>query len=55
MSPLYFSSLLFEYLGIILENVRGDGGKHGDIEEKAKTFLFCLYIFDLGTIMRFFR
>ena len=53
MSPLLFLLLLFKYFGIILGNVRRDGGRHNDIETKAKTFLFCLYIVDLGTITGF--
>jgi len=28
---------------------------NGDIEEKMKTFLFCLCIIDLDTIIRFFE
>jgi len=52
--PLYFISLLFKHLGIILRNIGEDGGRHGDIEEKAKTSLFCLYIVDLGTTTGFF-
>ena len=43
MPPLHFSLLLFEHLSIVLENVRGDGRRHSNTEEKAKTFLFCLY------------
>jgi len=55
ISLLYFIVLLFKHLGVILRNVRENGGKHGDIEEKVKTFLFCLYIVDLGTITGFFK
>ena len=53
MSPLYFLPLFFEHFSVVLGDVRGDGERHGDIEEKVKTFLFCLYIVDLGTIMGF--
>jgi len=38
----------------MLGDVGGSRGRHNDAEEKAKTFLFCLYIVDLGTIMEFF-
>jgi len=55
MLSLHFLLLLFEYLGIIQGNVRENGEKHSDTEEKAKTSLFCLYIVDLGIITGFFR
>ena len=54
MSSLYFSLLLFKYFSIILGDVRVNGGRHGNIEEKTKKNFF-LYIVDLGTIMGFFR
>ena len=53
MSPLYFLLLLFKHFGIILENVRGGGRKHDNTKAKAKTFLFHLYIINLGTIIGF--
>jgi len=45
--------LLFKHFSIILGNVGGSRGRHDDAKEKAKTFLFCLYIVNLGTIMGF--
>jgi len=51
----YISVLLFKHFGIILENIGEDRERHGDIEEKAKTSLFCLYIVNLGTVTGFFR
>ena len=51
---LHFMALLFKHLSVILEDVGGNGGRHGDTEEKVKTFLFCLYIVELGTITGFF-
>jgi len=36
-----------------LGNIGGDRGKHDNIEAKAKTFLFYLYIVDLSTITGF--
>ena len=47
--------LLFKYVGVMLGDIRGGGRRHDVIEEKAKIFLFCLYIVDLGTIMEFFE
>ena len=47
-------ALLFKHLGVILGDVERNREKHGDTEEKMKTFLFCLYIVDLGTIIGFF-
>ena len=55
MLSLHFPVLLFKHVSIVLEDVGEDGGRHDDVEEKAKTFLFCLYIVNLGTIMEFFR
>jgi len=34
---LLFLPLLFKYLGVVLGDVRVNGGRHGDIEEKAKS------------------
>jgi len=51
---LYFLLLLFKHLGVILKNIGENEKRHSDIEEKAKTFLFCLCIVNLGTIMGFF-
>jgi len=45
--------LLFKHFSIMLGNVGGGRGRHDDAEEKVKTFLFCLCIVDLGTIMGF--
>ena len=47
------SLLLFKHFSIILGNVGRGRGRYDDIEAKAKTFLFCLYIVDLDTIMEF--
>jgi len=55
MSSLYFAVLLFEHLSVVLEDVGRNGGRHSNIEEKTKTFLFYLYIVDLDTIMGFFK
>ena len=52
---LYFIALLFKHLDVILRDIRENREKHGDIEEKVKTFLFCLCIIDFGTIIEFFR
>ena len=52
---LFLISLLyFKHFGIILGDVGGNRRRHSNIEEKAKTFLFCLCIVDLGAIMEFF-
>jgi len=53
MLLLHFTALLFEYFSVVLENVEGGRRRYDDIEEKAKSFLFCLYIVDLGTIIEF--
>jgi len=53
MSLLHFLLLFFEHFGVILEDVRENGRRHGDIEKKAKKFLFHLYIVNLGTITGF--
>jgi len=53
MSLLHLLPLLFKHTGVVLRNVRGGGGRHSDIKAKVKTFLFCLYIVDLGTITGF--
>jgi len=50
MSLLHFLPLFFN---IILGDVGENEERHGNIEEKAKTFLFCLCIVDLGTITGF--
>jgi len=55
MPFLHFIVLLFKYFSIVLGDVGENGRKYGDTEEKAKTFLFCLCIVNLGTIMEFFR
>jgi len=47
--------LLFEHISIMLGDVRRSRKRYDDAEEKAKTFLFCLYIVNLGTITGFFR
>jgi len=51
MSPLYLLVLLFQHIGIILENIKGNKKRYDNIEERQKIFLFCLYIVDLGTII----
>jgi len=53
MSLLHFLPLFFKHFSIILGDVGGNGERYSDTEEKAKTFLFCLYIVDLGTITEF--
>ena len=53
MSPLHFLPLLFKHFSVILGNVRGGRKRYDNIETKVKTFLFRLYIVDLGTIMEF--
>jgi len=45
--------LLLEHFSIVLRNVREGGKRHNDTETRAKNFLFCLCIVDLGTIIRF--
>jgi len=42
--------LLIEHFNIVLRNVKGSGGRYNDTEIRAKNFLFCLYIIDLGII-----
>ena len=51
---LHFLVLLFKHVSVVLGDVGGGGERHDDVEKKIKTFLFCLYIIDLGTIMEFF-
>jgi len=43
MPPLHFSLLLFKHLSVVVENVRGNGERYNNIEEKAKTF-FSVYV-----------
>ena len=50
---LYFTTLFFEHFSIVLENIRENREIYDDVEEKAKSFLFCLYIVDLDTITEF--
>jgi len=45
--------LLLKYFSVILRNVRKGGGRHNDIETRAKNFFFHLCVVDLGTIMGF--
>ena len=40
MPLLYFIVLLFEYFSVILKDVRGNGEKHCDTEERDKNFSF---------------
>jgi len=47
---LHFTTLFFEHFSIVLENIREN---RDNVEEKAKSFLFCLYIVDLDTITEF--
>ena len=42
--------LLIEHFNIVLKNIRGGGGRYNDTEIRAKNFLFCLCIIDLGII-----
>jgi len=37
----------------VLENIRENREIYDDVEEKAKSFFFCLYIVDLDTITEF--
>jgi len=53
MLLLHLTALLLEHLGVVLRNVGRGGGRHNDAETKAKNFLFCLCIVDLGTITGF--
>ena len=53
MLLLHFIALLFEHFSIILRNVRESRERHDDTEEKMKSFLFCLYIVYLDTIIEF--
>ena len=42
--PLYLSSLLFKYLSIVLGNIRENGGRYNNTEEKQKKkflFIYC--------------
>jgi len=55
MSSLHFIALLFKHFNDVLRDVEENREKHDDIEEKAKTSLFCLYIVNLGIISGFFR
>jgi len=50
---LHFMVLLLEHFNIVLRNVGGGGGRHNNIETRAKNVLFHLYIVDLGTITGF--
>ena len=36
MPPLYFMSLLFKHIGIILWDIKGNGGRHGNTEKGKK-------------------
>jgi len=54
MPLLHFLPLFFEYLSVVLKDVRGNGKGHGNTKEKQKTSLFCLCIVDLDIIMGFF-
>ena len=53
MSLPYFLLLFFKYFSIVLGNVGESRGRHDNTKVKAKTFLFCLCIIDLDTIMEF--
>ena len=56
MPSLHFTVLFFKHLSIILGNIRGNGGRNSNTEEKkVKISLFYLYIVNLGIIMGFFR
>jgi len=48
-------ALLFKHLDIVLQDVGENRRRYSDIEEKAKTSLFSLYIVNLDIITRFFR
>ena len=50
---LYLMVLFFKHFSIVLGNIGGGRGRHDDIEEKAKGFLFHLCIVDLSTIIGF--
>ena len=50
MLLLHLTVLFLEYFSVILRNVRGSGGRHDNIETRAKNFFFHLCIVDLGTI-----
>jgi len=53
MPSLHLMALLLEHFSIVLGNVGVGGGRHDDTETRAKNFLFCLCIVDLGTITGF--
>jgi len=53
MLSLHLTALLLEHFSIVLGNIRVGGGRHNNTETRAKNFLFCLYIVDLGTITEF--
>ena len=53
MLSLHLLVLLLEHFSIILGKVRVGGGRHNDIETRAKNSLFRLCIVDLSTIMEF--
>ena len=44
MLLLHFTALLLEHFSIVLRNVRGGGGRHNDIETRAKKFPFFVYV-----------
>jgi len=50
MPSLHLTALLLEHFSVVLENVGVGGGRHNDTGTRAKNFLFCLCIVDLGTI-----
>jgi len=53
MPSLHFTVLLLEHFSVVFGNIRGGEGRHDDTETRAKNFIFCLYIINLGTIMGF--
>ena len=51
MPPLHLQALLIKHISIVFGNIREDGGRHNNIEERQFFFLFYLCIIDLGTII----
>ena len=53
MQLLHLIVLFLKHFSVVLRNVGEGGERHNDTETRAKNFLFCLCIVDLGIIMGF--
>ena len=53
MPLLHLIVLFLKHFSVVLRNVGEGGERHNDTETRAKNFLFCLCIVDLGIIMGF--